>query len=363
MHVERRFVRAASVVLGSAVFVGAGCAPDGLDVMQGDGAEEGAAHSLPIFGGEPATEPFHGAVVSLHRVANGSLYVSPFCSGTLIAPNVVLTAAHCLDVASPYAKKFSTMSPSSLAVFVGDQPTVSNILSHIYTVSKTLIHPSYDRLALRNDIALVKLSQPVTEPVAPVPSLPASLALTQADVGDLMNFAGFGLTESGTSGVKLAIDLPLGGLGCAVPGCGGSGDPATQVSYAQPGGGPCSGDSGGPMFVFRNGAAYVGGVTSYGDAYCTVYGVSTRADAYESWIAAFVGPNCSADGTCNAQCAPGADPDCGGVCGDGVCGQGESCDGRNGTKSCKKDCPGVTTGKASQKYCYVNGSCQGPGCP
>src|SRR5690606_35169171 len=122
--------------------------------------------------------------------------------------------------------------------------------------------------------------------------------------------------------------------------------PATQISYTQYDSGPCFGDSGGPAFVQRGGTWYLGGITSWGDAYCTQFGVSTRVDAYASWIAAFSSvpepPDCSANGTCNAECPAGADPDCaptGGSCGDGVCGVGESCDGRGATSACG-DCPG-----------------------
>lgn len=137
-------------------------------------------------------------------------------------------------------------------------------------------------------------------------------------------------------------------------------------------GGVCFGDSGGPALVYRDGTAYVGGITSYGDSRCRIYGVSTRVDAFESFIGDFLAPApdpdpvCVADGFCDPACAPGADPDCdpvgGGSCGDGVCGAGESCDGRNGTTACS-DCAGVVNGRPSGRYCYVEGVCQGDGCP
>lgn len=65
----------------------------------------------------------------------------------------------------------------------------------------------------------------------------------------------------------------------------------------------------------------------------------------------------------DSDCA--ADPACavGGSCGDGTCDANESCDGRNGTDSCASDCDGVTGGKPSNRYCYVGGVCEGPGCP
>jgi hypothetical protein len=51
-----------------------------------------------------------------------------------------------------------------------------------------------------------------------------------------------------------------------------------------------------------------------------------------------------------------------GSCGDGTCGPGESCDGRASTVACI-DCDGVSSGPPSGRYCYVEGACQGAGCP
>ena len=361
-----------------------------MEVLPGSGVSQ---QELPIYGGSPPDQAWHGAVVSLHQLAKGgnSVYASPFCSGTLITPTVLVTAGHCLDVAKNTSKGFQTMDPGKLAIYVGDTP-LDDITSHLYLVSETLIHPDYNPKALVNDIALVRLSRDIVEPVTPVPSLPAELGFTDLDIGAMLDFAGFGRTETGSIGVKLHVEVPLGGLGCSVAGCPDGGVAATQISYLQPEAGPCSGDSGGPAFIDRGGVTYLAGVTSYGDSYCTIYGVSTRTDAFDSWIDAFanpVTPDCSSDGWCNPECAEGADPDCAtgpdcsadgwcnpecadsddpdcGVsltCGDGVCAADESCDGRDGTASCIEDCPGKLGGKPSKRFCWVSGVCVGGGCP
>ncbi|HOX45525.1 MAG TPA: trypsin-like serine protease [Myxococcota bacterium] len=287
-------------------------------------------HQNAIYNGSPASGGEYDAVVSLHQNSRQGISISPFCSGTLITPNVVLTAAHCLK----------GTRASGLAIYLGQSSireynagTLS--YSDFYMVSAIAVHPGYSSTTMANDIALARLTSAVPANVAsPVPALPQSLGFTAADEGHLaLDFAGFGTVESGSQyafGDKLHVVGTLDHLLST-----------DRLYYYQPlsEGGPCSGDSGGPAFVSRNGTVYVGGMTSYGDAACLDYGVSSRADTFESYINAFTGntpaPDCSANGVCNAACAPGADPDCeptGEVCGNGVCTGGETC------AACAADC-------------------------
>jgi secreted trypsin-like serine protease len=341
----------------------AGCVSDAGDV------------DFRIINGEPAPSagaPEWAATVGLVYKAYGNQFSSfPSCSGTLIAPDVVLTAAHCMVDQKGW--KVTTTSPGDVRVFLGDSAPATETLP----VSETWVHPNYDPRELVNDIALVRLSNSTN--LTPIPALPAALGLTQADVDAAlpMDHVGYGYSDLAKTeyGEKLHNVLPLGALGCTIEGCP-AGVPAdTQFSYSQLDAdvveGPCNGDSGGPQFIVRDGVTYVAGITSWGDAQCDLYGVSTTVDAYEAEIEAFIadapppGPDCSADGECNEACDD--DPDCAEPppaddCGDGICGAGESCDGRNGTSSCSADCDGVTKGKPTNRYCWVEGTCEGPGC-
>ena len=338
----------------------ASCGNEPIEVLEGSGND----HLSPkIYGGSAPDAPHHDAVVSLHQLTrSGSVYVLPFCTGTLIAEDVVLTAAHCLDTARG-GTSFKTMEPTQLAVYVGDDPRV-DIVDHLYAVSATEIYSGYDRRNLTGDIALLQLSTAPSESVSPVDPLPSSLGFTASDASDPalnLNFVGYGEIEDGSWGGKLQADAPLAGLGCALPSCWDSGDAATQISYSQTdGAGPCSGDSGGPAFIQRSGTWYVGGITSYGDSYCEYYGVSTRVDAYGTFIDDFIagGGGSGSGGDGGATGDGGAD-----TCGDGVCDDGESCDGRDGTTECSADCDGVTKGKPTERYCWVGSTCEGAGCP
>ncbi len=259
------------------------CATEGLIPTDGMGPD--APVSQKIYNGDAPDAWYHDAVVSLHEVRFGRVFSDPFCTGTLISDTHVITAGHCV------ASGRGVMTPSQMAVYVGDNP-YSDLSAHTYTVSDVTQHPDYDGRFIENDIALLTLSSAITEAVTPVEPLPTSEGFTSSDAGMTVNFAGFGETERGNYGEKLQVDLTLAGLGCAVSSCPDAGDSATQVSYAQNsagGTGPCAGDSGGPMFVFRGSDTYVGGITSYGDYYCRQYGVSTRVDAYETWITDYTG--------------------------------------------------------------------------
>lgn len=326
-----------------------GCAVDEVDDLGDD--------DFRIINGDAASSivPQYAATIGVHQRSGDQVSIEPFCSGTLIAGDVAMTAAHCCDEAGYFANNFNPMEPGEVAVYFGDGPAFNgNTLNgEFYAVSALEIHPSYNRNALHNDICLLRLSAP--SGVAPVPHLPAGQALSNADAGTNLDHAGFGYSDLAKTeyGVKLHAALPLGGMGCVMPGCPSGQPTTTQFSYTQPasGFGPCNGDSGGPAFISRGGTIYTAGVTSYGDANCNQYGVSTHVAAFDTWINDFIGAGGGGGGGGG-----------GAACGDGTCDPGESCDGRSGTTSCSADCAGQTGGKPSGRFCYVGGVCEGPGC-
>ena len=282
----------------------------------------------PIYGGSVPSDPRFDAVVGLYIRKGRSTYI---CSGTLIAPDVVASAAHCF--AEARGKGIVLSSASDVDVFFGAEIGGAGV-----AVSEVLVHAGYDpRRYGVDDLALLRLVAPVTIP--PMAHLPTNFANREA-VGTPVIFAGYGSTETGTIGKKLVVGGSLSDV--TTTGLRNEQDDAT---------GTCGGDSGGPLIYDFDSTLYVGGTTSWGDSACTDYGWSMRVSAYDSWINDFIAgpqPEC----TINSDCNDGND------CTYDLCNAGSCVYPDNGTCVCA---PKRTACTANAECCSnncVRGSCR-----
>jgi hypothetical protein len=253
----------------------------------------------PMYYGDPDTTQAHQAVVYLLLTTNQG---QGLCTGTLISSEYILTAGHCVE------------GVSSVDIYFGNN---DSSFTTERTSSEIIQHPQYysSTSEIRNDIALIRMSQAAPISITPIPPLPNNLAISDSDEGSLpLTFVGFGETESGQTGTKLyfvgTLDQQCSGTNiCTI-----SGRPyqlpAGSISYLQTSGGPCSGDSGGPAFITRNAKEYVVGVTSYGDPDCNVYGVSTKVDSFITWINGYTGTVTTENCTNNVDDDGDGDIDC-----------------------------------------------------
>ena len=235
--------------MGSVLFlsIAMGCAPAGLgDETESTGETE--QRRDPIVGGQATTG--YPAVGTFITAAGKKR-----CTGTVIAPRTVLTAAHCLK---PYASRpVKFMLGSSYS-----SPTA------VIAVAALKAHPAYT--PNNNDIGIVTLA--ADAPVKPMKILPS---LDQSWLNRELVFVGFGQSDGvahAGQGIKRFVYMPITSIS------------ATQFQYAVPGKNTCRGDSGGPAFAEVGGELFVAGITSYGDEDCVEYGADMRADAYRAFI-------------------------------------------------------------------------------
>ncbi len=213
------------------------------------------------------------AVISIGTDALGDPI--SFCTASVIAPRVVLTAAHCTE-----------FIPVELLTIAGRAffGTDINAPTHTLNFEAVYLHPAYVELANGGEqLPEYDLSVLILAEDAPVqPMWWRTEAVTDADVGSPLLSVGFGLDERNRSGVKRSAPLQLDGYD----------EQFVIVRNASNAAGAniCSGDSGGPQLIWdeqvddwRQLAVH-----SWGDTDCARRSGSTRTDIAADWVRGIV---------------------------------------------------------------------------
>lgn len=195
-----------------------------------------------------------------------------FCSGAVVAPGWILTAAHC-------------NLGGGLIVGVGSslkEPAASWLTTEITS------HPSLDVLLAR--IPLLASAQDVS----PMPV--ASEKVGPEWLGSIVQLCGFGERADKSFGVLEFLAAEVASV-----------SDESLVVEGHGRAGACRGDSGSPLLIQgRDGAPQVAGVLSSGSSSCVDTDRFTRSDVFADWAAEIIGPPVSTSSACGNVSTEGA---------------------------------------------------------
>ena len=299
------------------------------------GGESADVDGTRVFGGTMAEEgdfPWQVALLDPNDFIDGdpeTRFEGQFCGGSIIARQWILTAAHCVVTDAG-----ETFAPQDLLILTG--ATDLRTGGEMREVGEIIVHENYRAVPVENDIALLKLAEPIQQSAGPVGAI--SLAETSAAVtAPSATVIGWGKMENGKWPFELlqtSVDvisneqcnanmgeqfknemadviLDLGTTN-RVPmevmeeayarladNIGDSVLPSMLCAGTATGERTsCSGDSGGPLMVRQdNGSFLQVGIVSWGriplqaDGACgheNLYSVYTHVGSYFDWIASHV---------------------------------------------------------------------------
>lgn len=239
--------------------------------------------------------------------------INSICTGSLIAPNIVMTAAHCVpDKASDVKIVFSTNIDETINAREQDI-----LKEYVLTATDFKTAPGWnpknETIEVDTaDLALIKFKGSIPKGYKVATFLADSSALK---IGNSVTVAGFGVNLVDMEEIdpkryrKIDEALEYGDVICSGNGQGKGGNYGTcfkidrsgdgllrmtsapisfvhetEIRLSEKKSGTCNGDSGGPAFIEKNGEYFLFGVTSRGSELCNDVGVYTNALFYKEWI-------------------------------------------------------------------------------
>ena len=232
---------------------------------------------IDIVGGEDADILDYPWQVALIESSGGWSWA--FCGGSIIDNYWILTAAHCLE----------DVNENNLYVMAGSDNSYAQG-GDSYSVEEIIVHPNYNNNTMNNDIALLKLNNPIyfnSYKQSVMLICDEQVSMGAQSPGTMATITGWGETETNNyNGTLQVASVPI--TTTSNYGWGQIDGDMIMAGYSSGGYDSCQGDSGGPMVardIDDTEWMQVGIVSwGYGCAEPGYPGVYTRVSYFLEWI-------------------------------------------------------------------------------